>query len=148
MKIDRNLCLVAMLSLLLQACAGNLEPQSTYVPPPGASPTEIKSVDTGELEARTGAREDELGAEVIRYDENDEYQTIELSIPMQDEVDQVEVYTPSGETVPQSRQAQIVHDYETNNVGIKLHLPNTENTGFRFKLIDHEDDDWPPMRQQ
>jgi hypothetical protein len=146
---DRSSFLILLACLLLQACAGGLEPKSSYSPPPGAAPTEKKSIDSGQLEASPGHRGDELGAEVIRYEQYDEYQTIELNVPIElDEVDQVEVMTPSGETIPQSRQAQIVHDYETNNVGIKLHLPNTENTGFRIKLIDHADDEWPPVRQQ
>ncbi len=135
--------------LMLQACASGLEPESTYSPPPGAAPMEEKSVDTGELKAIPGHRGDELGTEVIRHEQYDEYQTIELNVPIEpDEVDQVQVMSPTGETIPQSRQAQIVHDYETNNVGIKLHLPNTQNTGFRLKLIDHSEDEWPPLRQQ
>ena len=149
MMCDRSLFLAMSACLLLQACAGGLEPESNYTPPRGSAPLEEKSVDTGQLEATPGHREDTLGTEIIRYEKYDEYQTIELNVPIEpDEVDQVEVMTPSGEVIPQSRQAQIVHDYETNNVGIKLHLPNTENTGFRLKLIDHAEDEWPPIRQQ
>jgi hypothetical protein len=149
MMPDRSLFITVLVCLLLQACASGLEPQSSYRPPSGVAPMEKKSVDSGQLEATPGHRDDELGAEVIRYEQYDEYQTIELNVPIEpDEVDQVQVMTPSGETIPQSREAQIVHDYETNNVGIKLHLPNTENTGFRLKLIDHAEDEWPPIRQQ
>jgi len=149
MMSDRSLFLVLLVCLLWQVRASGAEPQSNYTPPRGAAPMEKKSVDTGQLETTPGHREDELGAEVIRYEQYDEYQTIELNVPIEpDQVDQVLVMTPSGETLPQSREAQIVHDYETNNVGIKLHLPNTENTGFRLKLIDHSDDEWPPIRQQ
>jgi hypothetical protein len=149
MMRDRSLFLSVLVCLLLQACASGLEPRSDYKPPAGAAPTEEKSIDTGELEATPGHRGDELGAEVIHYEEHDEYQSIHLNIPIEpDEVDQVEVMTPSGETIPQSREAQIVHDYETNNVGIKIHVPKTDNMGFRLKLIDHADDEWPPVRQQ
>jgi hypothetical protein len=152
MMPDRSLSLTVLACLLLQACASGLEPESSYTPPRGAAPMEEKSVDTGQLEATPGPRGDELGAEVIRYEQYDEYQTIELNVPIDhdlvDEVDQVQVMTPSGEVIPQSRQAQIVHDYETNNVGIKIHVPKSDNLGFRLKLIDHADDEWPPIRQQ
>ena len=47
-----------------------------------------------------------------------------------------------------SSEARIVQDYETNNVGIWLRVPTKEKAGFRLKLIDHPDDDWPPVRQQ
>ena len=149
MMRNRSLFLTLLACLLLQACAGGLEPQSDYTPPRGDAPMEEKSVDTGQLEATPGYRDEELGAEVIRYEEYDEYRTIELNVPIEpDQVDQVQVMTPSGEIIPQSRQAQIVHDYETNNVGIKVQVPNTDNLGFRLKLIDHTDEEWPPIRQQ
>ncbi|MCP4333750.1 MAG: hypothetical protein GY785_13925 [Gammaproteobacteria bacterium] len=149
MKCDRNFVPVVLACLLLQACASGLEPQSSYSPPPGAAPVEEKSVDTGQLEATPGHRGDELGTEVIRYEEYDEHQSIELIVPIAPgQVDQVQVVTPSGEMIPQSRQAQIVHDYETNNVGIKIHVPKTDNLEFRLKLIDHTADEWPHVRQQ
>ncbi len=152
MMCDRNLFLAMLACLLLQACASGLEPESSYTAPRGAAPMEEDSIDTDQLEATPGHRGDELGAEVVRHQEYDEYQTIELNVPIDydlvDEVDEVQVMTPSGETIPQSRQAQIVHDYETNNVGIKVHVPKTDNLGFRLKLIDHSDDEWPPIRQQ
>ncbi|MCP4769080.1 MAG: hypothetical protein GY875_22820 [Gammaproteobacteria bacterium] len=149
MKCERNFLPTVLACLLLQACTSGLEPQSDYTPPPGAAPMEEKSVDTGQLEATPGHRGDELGTEIIRYEEYDEYQSIELNVPIEpDQVDRVEVMSPSGETIPQSREAQIVHDYETNNVGIKIHVPKTDNLGFRLKLIDHTADEWPPVRQQ
>lgn len=146
---NRKAVLALLTCVLLQACASGMEPRSTYSPPPGSAPVEDGAVDTGPLEATPGYREDELGAEIIRYEDRDEYQIIELKVPIEpDQVDQVEVMTPSGEMIPQSRQAQIVHDYETDNVGIKIHVPKSENMGFRLKLIDHADEEWPPFRQQ
>ena len=70
-------------------------------------------------------------------------------MPIQpDLVDQVQVLTSQGEPMPLSREARIVHNYETNNVGISVQVPKSENLGFRLKLIDHPDDEWPPLRQQ
>jgi len=149
MKRDRNIILIVLACLLWQASASGVEPESSYTPPQGAAPMEEKSVDTGQLRATPGTRGDELGAEIIRHEEYDEYQSIELSVPIEpDQVDRVEVMTPSGEMIPQSREAQIVHDYETNNVGIKIHVPKTENLEFRLKLIDHISDERPHIRQQ
>jgi hypothetical protein len=63
-------------------------------------------------------------------------------------VDQVQVMTLDGSTVNQSREARIIHNYETNNVGIWIRVPTRDSVGFRLKLIDQSDDIWPPVRQQ
>lgn len=147
MKRERNLVSTVLACLLMQACASGLEPQSSDSPPPDAAPMEEKSVDSGQLQVRSGERGAELDAEIIRYEEYDEYQSIELNVPIEsDQVDQGEVMTPSGEMFPRSRQEQIVHDYETDNVGIKIPANKSGNLGFRLKLID--DEQWPPGPQR
>ena len=138
-----------LICLLLQGCAGQMQPKSTYRPPPGAAPMENSSLDTGQLESTAGNKGDKIGAEVISSEVIDDEQLIEIRVPIDpDLVDRVYVTTPEGETVNQSREAQIIHNYETNNVGIWIRVPTKEKTGFRLKLIDEPDDVWPPMRQQ
>jgi len=143
MKRDRNFMLAALAVL---ACLLS-QARASDSPPPDAAPVEEKSVDSGPLQVRSGERGAELDAEIIRYEEYDEYQSIELSAPIDPgQADQVEVMTPSGEMFPRSRQEQIVHDYETDNVGIKIPPKNSGSMGFRLKLIDEEQ--WPPGPQR
>jgi hypothetical protein len=149
MMSERNLFIPVLIGLLLQGCAGSMQPRSTYVPPPGAAPTEKGSLDTGQLEPTVGFKEDQLGAEVVSTEVVGDMQSIEINVPIQpDLVDQIQVLTESGEQIPLSRDAQIIHNYETNNVGITVQVPTSEKIGIRFRLIDHADDDWPPMRVQ
>ncbi len=144
MKRDRIFMLTVLACLLSQARASGLETQSSDSPSPDAAPMEEKSIDNGQLQVRSGERGAELDLEIIRYEEYDEYQSIELSAPTYP--GQGEVMTPSEEMFPRSRQEQIVHDYETDNVGIKIPPKNSGSMGFRLQLID--DRQWPPGPQQ
>ena len=149
MKSAQTITLLFLSGLLLQGCASNMEPRSRYTPPPGAAPMENSSLDTGQLEPTVGHKGDQLGAEIISADDSGELRSVEINVPIQpDLVDQVQVLTSQGEPMPLSREARIVHNYETNNVGISVQVPKSENLGFRLKLIDHPDDEWPPVRQQ
>jgi hypothetical protein len=126
-----------------------MQPKSTYRPPPGASPTENGSLDTGQLEATAGNKGDQIGAEVISSELDGEEKVVQIRVPINpDLVDQVQVMTLDGSTVNQSREARIIHNYETNNVGIWIRVPTRDSVGFRLKLIDQSDDIWPPVRQQ
>ena len=139
-----------LLCLWLAGCASSLEPKSTYVPPPGAAPMENKTVDTGEMGAEKGQRDDATGAEVVRSESLGDLQSIEVIVPIEpNEVDDVRILGSDGDPVNLSREAQIVHDYETDNVGIKFDVPKSENLRFQLQLIDHPNDDaWPPVRLQ
>ena len=123
-------------------------------PPPGASPQEVGDVDTGELKATAGHQGDQLGARVISSREVGDEQHIEIEVPIDPEsVDQVQVYSTESGTgsgsVVLTREAQIIQNYESNNVGISVRIPKSDNLGFRLKLIDHPDsDDWIPRRHQ
>jgi len=136
--------------LSLAGCASSLEPKSTYVPPPGAAPMENKVVDTGELKAEPGHKDDATGAEVVKTESLGDSQSIEVSVPIEpNQVDQVRILSSDGDPVNMTREAQIIHNYETNNVGIKFDVPNSDNLRFQLQLIDHPNDDaWPPVRLQ
>jgi hypothetical protein len=149
MTPDRNHFLALLLCLSLAGCANSLEPQSTYTPPPGAAPMENKSVNTGELKAEPGHKDDITGAEVVNTESLGDLQTIEVIVPIEpSEVDDVRILGSDGDPVTMTREAEIVHNYETNYVGIKFQVPKSDNLGFRLQLIDHPDDDWPPVRHQ
>jgi hypothetical protein len=150
MTLHRYHLLTASLGcLLLAGCAGSLKPSHKYAPPPGAAPTQYKTLETGELRATTGHKGDGMGAEVISSETVGEEKEIEILIPLPpDQVDEVQVVSPSGAPVKLSREAQIIHNYETNNVGIKFKIPDSNNLGFRLQLFDNSDDSWPPFRDQ
>ena len=149
MKSAQTITLLFLAGLLLQGCASSMKPRASYAPPPGAAPTENSSLDTGQLEPTVGHQGDQLGASVLSADDLGEMYSVEINVPIQpDLVDQVQVLTLEGEPMPLSREAQIVHDYETNNVGISVQVPKSEGLRFRLKLIDNADDEWPPVRQQ
>ena len=123
MKRDRIFMLTVLVCLLSQAHASGLETQSSDSLPPDTPPIQENSVDSGQPRVRSGER----GAE------------LDLSLP--NDSDQVDLMTPASEDLPRSRQEQIVHDYETDNVGIKIPAKNNDSLGFRFQLL--EEDQWP-----
>lgn len=107
-----------------------------------AQPPEINILETGQLEATPGFQGTILGAEIIDAEVSADQQMIEINLPIDpDQVDQVRVLSPSGEYLKQSRQAEILRDYENNNVGVKIFLPRQKNLGFRLRLIDNSNED-------
>lgn len=150
MALNPSRCIALLVLLLLSGCASQLEPSSTYRPPPGAALHEIDDVDTGELKPTVGHEGDQVGAKVIGTRQEGDEQVVDIEVPVDpDSVDRVEVYSTGSDSVVLTREAQIIQNYETNNVGISVRVPNSENLGFRLKLIDHPDnDEWPPRRYQ
>jgi hypothetical protein len=144
MMSDRNLLYLVVVGLLLQGCASSdFESQTKHRPPPGAELNEDGSLDSGLLEPNVGHKDDNPGAEVVSSEISGELQSIETNVPIEpDSVDQVQVLDASGEPLPMSREDTIIQNYETNNVGISIQLPKSENTGFRLKLIDKPEDGW------
>ena len=140
----RNFLYLVLVGLILQGCASSgLQSQTQFRPPPGAELNEGGSLDSGLLEPTVGHKGDKLGAEVVNSEISGELQSIEINVPVEpDSVDQVQVLDASGEPLPMSREATIIHNYETNNVGISIQLPKSENTGFRLKLIDKPEEGW------
>ena len=140
----RNFICLVLAGLFLQGCASSgLQSQTKHRPPPGSELNEGGSLDSGLLEPTVGHKGDKLGAEVVNSEISGELQSIEINVPVEpDSVDQVQVLDASGEPLPMSREATIIHNYETNNVGISIQLPKSENTGFRLQLIDEPQDGW------
>ena len=147
MMSDRSLLFLVLSGLLLQGCASSgLQSQTQHRPPPGSELNEGGSLDSGLLEPTVGHKGDRLGAEVVNSEISGELQSIEITVPVEpDSVDQVRVLDASGKPLPMSREATIVHNYETNNVGISIQLPKSEDTGFRLQLIEDPEDSWYPV---
>jgi hypothetical protein len=144
MMTYRNLLYLVLVGFLLQGCASSgLQSETKIPPPPRAELNEGGSLDSGLLEPTVGHKGDKLGAEVVSSEISGELQSIEINVPIEPgSVDQVQVLDASGNPLPMSREATIVHNYETDNVGISIQLPKSENTGFRLKLIDKPEDRW------
>lgn len=143
----RNLVLIC---LLLQGCASQLQPKATYRPPPGATPEEVGNVNTGDLLPTVGHQGDRLGARVVGAEDDGDDQVLQIELPVDPTtVDRVEVIAPGSGSEVLSREAQILQNYENDNVGITVRVPKSDNMGFRLKLIDHPDEDeWLPRRHQ
>lgn len=68
---------------------------------------------------------------------DDELQSMDLSVPLpSEEMDQMRGMEPSGGQPRQSREDQIIHNYETDNVGINVPAPKSGNLGFKLQLLD------------
>jgi len=143
MVFEQNFIRIILVSVWLQGCASsNGSPSHDSLkaapPPPG-----ITTLDTGYLESTPGYTGSVLGTKIIGVSDlsAEELQIIEVSIPVDpDQVDEVQIISPSGSTLKQQRQAEILRDYENNNVGIKLYLPRQQKWGFKLKLIDKPED--------
>jgi hypothetical protein len=141
--------LIFLPCLWLAGCAGSLEPKGTYRPPRGAAPMENSAVETGALQSKRGSKGDKIGAEIVGTEKLGDLQSIEIKVPMKaEEVDEVQVLDESGQEYRLTRDAEIIRNTQTGDVGIKIEVPNSNNLNFRLRLIDHPDDDWPPMRDQ
>ena len=149
MMSARSLLFLVLVALVSQGCASSMHSRSSHRLPPGIASSGGSSLDTGLLEPSVGYRGDRLGAEVVNSEISGELQSIEINVPIEPgAVDRIEVMTQSGESMPMSRQATIVHNYETNNVGISIQVPKSENLRFRLKLIDDPRDEWYPVRDR
>jgi hypothetical protein len=141
MMSARSLLFPVLVALVSQGCA-SVHPRSNHPLPPDTLSSGISSLDTGLLEPNIGYRGDRLGAEVVNAEISGDLQSIEINVPIEpDAVDRIQVMTQSGELLPMSRQATIVRNYETNNVGITIQLPKSENLRFRLKLIEDPKND-------
>lgn len=134
MKLTSACILLFSFTVIMPACA---------VQPDDAIPAKTKkSLETGYLDANPGFVGDVLGAEVITIFEDKEQslQIIEINVPTNpDNVDHVRVISETGKTIPQDRTAEILRDYENNNVGIKLYLPKQKNWSFKLKLMENQE---------
>ena len=114
----------------LSACSGFSEKPSTV---------KTTKLQTGYLQNKAGYVGDVMGAEVISIKElpDQELQVIEIHVPIDpNRVDKVQAISNSGELIKQDRTAEILKNYENNDVGLKLYFPKQKNWTFKLKLID------------
>jgi hypothetical protein len=141
MIVDRSIVFIIFVGAVLQGCTADYQ-SSRKTGRQSAPPPEITIIESGQLEAIPGFRGAVLGAEVIDAEVSGDQQIIQINLPIDpDRVDQVRVVSPSGEKLKQSREAEILRDYENDNVGLKIFLPRQKTLGFRLKLIDDSNAD-------
>ena len=87
----------------MAACASGSRPGYDYSPPPGSAPTEIRIIDTSDLEGRSGFQGDKIGAEVVGSEVSGDQQSYEILVPLPpDQVDDVEIVSPGGGSMPET----------------------------------------------
>lgn len=114
-----------------------------HAPPDQLTAPPRMVLETDVLTARPGYTGKILGAEVLASEPDPlgQEQIIEINVPVDpDKVDRIEVISPSGETIKQRRTAEILRNYENDNVGITLYLSKEKNWSFKLKLIDNMED--------
>jgi hypothetical protein len=141
MIFNRGFVHTVVCCLLLSGCATDYKSThktgQQYLPP-----QRIKVLESDYLEATPGYRGNVLGAEIVDTEVGADQQTIEINLPIDpDQVDQVRVVSPTGESLKQYREPEILRDYENNKVGVKIFLPRQKNLGFRLRLIDNVESD-------
>ena len=93
------------------------------------------------LKLESGYTGNVLGAQVldVTATEDHDVQLVEVQIDIEPEkVDRVQVISTAGVPIKTDRKAQILRDYEQNNVGIKLYLPRQKGWQFKLRLIDED----------
>lgn len=125
--------LLLLFPTLLLGCAVSEKTTGADVPYPPA----IKFIDTDYLEATRGYKGEVLDAKIIDIESSGDSQAIEINVPIDpDQVDQVVVISPSGKKLQQQKDAEVIRDYENNNVGITIFLPKQKNWSFKLRLVD------------
>ena len=95
--------------------------------------------ETTFLRAKEGYTGDQLGAEVkkVSVDQEAEVRLVEVHIPYDpDRVDNIQIITESGKPLNRDSIAEVLNDYENDNIGIKFYLPRQKNWVFKVKLVD------------
>jgi hypothetical protein len=100
----------------------------------------LSTIETDVLQAEPAYTGNVLGAKIkqVTIDEKNQIQIIDISVPINpDKVNHIQVLSPSGDVVKQDKTAQILRDYENNNVGIKIFVPRKQNWVFKLRLMEN-----------
>lgn len=98
--------------------------------------------ETSVLKAEAGNQGSLLGAKVesVASSESSELMLISVMVPVDPaQADQIEIFSSSGKPLAKDRIAQVLKDYENDNVGIKFYFPKKKN--WEFKIRFHDDSD-------
>ena len=139
MTILRPLLLLLMFCLILSGCSTGKKSSKDQIPAPPNT-----SLDTDTLSAKSGYKGRILGASIkeSKIGPAGELQIIEINVPIDpDQVDNVEVISTTGETIKQRRAAEIIRNYESDNVGVTIFLSKDKNWEFKLRLIDNTQED-------
>lgn len=135
MTIAKLFCSLLLCCVVLSSCSSTKNLSGKPVPAPPNS-----SLETDTLKAKTGYKGKILGASVeeSKIGPAGEVQIIEINVPIDpDQVDRVQVVSPTGETIKQQRAAEIMRNYESDNVGVTIFLSKDKNWEFKLRLIDN-----------
>jgi len=135
MTFPRLISLSLLSCFVLSSCSSGKTFSSDPIPAPPNT-----SLDTDILKARPGYKGKILGASVeeSKIGPAGEIQAIKINLPIDpDQVDKVEVISPTGETIKQRRAAEILRNYESDNVGVTIFLSKDKNWEFKLRLIDN-----------
>lgn len=139
MKIPRLISLSLLFCFVLSSCSTGKNLYSDPIPAPPNT-----SLETDTLKAKPGYKGKILGASVeeSKMGPAGEVQIIQINLPVDpNQVDEVQVISPTGETVKQRRAAEIMRNYESDNVGVTIFLSKDKNWEFKLKLIDNTRED-------
>ena len=128
-----------MVCLVLPSCSTGKKLSSDPIPAPPNT-----SLETDTLKAKTGYKGKILGASIeeSKIGPAGELQIIEINVPVNPEqVDKVQVVSPTGEIIKQRRAAEIIRNYENDNVGVTIFLSKDKNWEFKLRLIDNTPED-------
>ena len=136
MMSPKQFVFITFILILTSSCTSTKsKPLFNNAPPP---PVTVLETDT--LQAKPGHTGKLLGAsvETSKSDPGSDQQIIEINVPVNpDQVDEVQVISESGETIKQKRAAEIIRNYESDNVGITIFLSKEKNMSFKLRLIDN-----------
>lgn len=130
---------IASMFILISSCTSKYKNTSDNIlfPPPNSF------LETDLLESRPGFTGNVLGARVVesKIGPEGQQQIVNIELPVDPEkVDQVQVISESGQTLEQKRTAEILRNYENDNVGVIIYLSRQKNLSFRLRLIDNTGD--------
>lgn len=128
MKLVRLFVTLLLLTILASACSAKRS----------NTPGRVER-ESGALEAVPGFTGDRLGivVEQVIVEGDGESQVIDLNLPLPlEQIDEVEVLTPSGDEIEQKQEAEIAAEPDERGVGVRLYLPKSRKWEFRLRLID------------
>ncbi len=140
MKYLRSILAVALCSMLAAGCAprhkGHRVGFAAAPPPP------LSEIESGDLRAEPGYTGERIGVRILGVTDlpEEELQAIDLDVPLDAErIDRIEIFSPGGRPIEQSKDAEIRPLPDPDNTGIRIYLPKRNGLEFRIKLIDDPD---------
>ena len=140
-KPSRLMLAFALCALLAAGCAPKHKGRRVGLA--DAPPPSLSEIESGDLRAEPGYTGDRIGVRILGVTDlpDEELQAIDLDVPLDaGRIDRVEIFSPGGRPIEQSKDAEIRPLPKPDNAGIRIFLPRSKDLEFRIKLIDEADD--------